>query len=226
MRGMSSMFGDSDGGQNTFFSDIPSSGSQGRRTSFRSSSPTPPGGSSQPSEITRPLKLSLEELYSGATKRLKVSRRLLSGATEDKVLEIEVQPGWKSGTKIRFPRAGNEQRGGESQDLVFVVEEKPHAVFQREENDLVCHIEIPLVDALTGGSGKKTVEALDGRKLQISFPAGIVRPGQQNIVVGEGMPIRKDGASRAKGDLRVTWDTVFPDRLTSAQKEGLRKVLG
>jgi DnaJ homolog subfamily B member 4 len=149
----------------------------------------------------------------------------LSGKTEEKVLEIEVLPGWKQGTKIRFPKAGNEVRDGESQDLVFVVEEKPHMVFERKDNDLTCKIEIPLVDALAGstGTGKKTVTALDRRQLQIGIPAGIVRPGQETRVVGEGMPIRKD---RKKGDLIVKWDVKFPEKLTPSQKEGIRKVLG
>ena len=93
--------------------------------------------------------MSLEDLYSGTTKHLKVGRRLLNGGTEDKVLEIQIHPGWKSGTKIRFPRAGNEQPNGEAQDLVFVVEEKPHDRFVRDGNDLVTTVKIPLVDALT-----------------------------------------------------------------------------
>jgi len=185
-----------------------------------------PAASASPSEISRPLKVSLEELYTGATKRLKVGRRLQNGTTEDKVLEIQIHPGWKSGTKIRFPKAGNEQPGGDAQDLVFVVEEKEHPTFTREGNDLVCRVKIPLVDALTEGGGKRTVEALDGRKLQVPVPKGIVKPGQESTMPGEGMPIRKDGSVKKKGDLIVKWEVVFPDRLTPAQKEGIRKVLG
>ncbi|KIJ13388.1 hypothetical protein PAXINDRAFT_81125, partial [Paxillus involutus ATCC 200175] len=180
----------------------------------------------QPSEITRPLKLSLEDLYIGATKHLKVSRKQTSGATEEKVLEIQVPPGWKSGTKIRFPRAGNEQPNGESQDLVFVVEEKPHPVFTRDEDDLICHLNIPLVEALTGSNSKKVVELLDGRKLQVPPPFGIVKPGQETRISGEGMPIRKPGSLKKKGDLIIRWDVQFPDRLTPSQKEGLQRVLG
>jgi DnaJ homolog subfamily B member 4 len=186
--------------------------------------------SSQPSEITRPLKISLEDLYHGSVKHLKVGRRLLDGTTEDKVLEIQVYPGWKSGTKIRFPRAGNEQQTGEAQDLVFVVEEKPHNVFKREGNDLVCQVPIPLVEALAGSSGsgrlKKTVVLLDGRRLQVPLPLGVVKPGQETTVSDEGMPIRKDGSAKKKGDLIVKWNVLFPDRLTPAQQEGIRKVLG
>lgn len=188
--------------------------------------PSTSSSASAPPETTRPLKLSLEDLYSGATKHLKVSRRLLGGSTEDKVLEIQVIPGWKSGTKIRFPRAGNEQPNGEAQDLVFVVEEKPHEVFTREGDDLICRLRIPLVDALTGADGKKTVVALDGRKLQIPLPGGVVKPNQETRIPNEGMPIRKQGSTKKKGDLIVRWDVVFPDRLTPTQKEGLKKLLG
>ncbi|KAF8239662.1 DnaJ-domain-containing protein [Tricholoma matsutake] len=199
-----------------------------RPTPTRQQSRSQPS-TSQSSEITRPLKVSLEELYHGSVKHLKVGRRLLNGTMEDKVLEIQVHPGWKSGTKIRFPRTGNEQQDGEAQDLVFVVEEKQHDVFKREGNDLVCEVPISLVEALAGSPGggrlKKTVDTLDGRKLQVAVPPGIVKPGQEMIVSGEGMPIRKDGSVRKKGDLIIKWNVVFPNRLTPAQQEGIRNLL-
>lgn len=199
---------------------------------FRSHSPrtsSPTRSSTQPSssEITRPLKVSLEELYSGATKRLKVGRRRLTGETDEKVLEIDVHPGWKSGTKIRFPKAGNEQYDGDAQDLVFVVEEKPHPVFTRDGNDLICRLQIPLVEALAGNREKRVVQALDGRRIPIPIPLdGVVKPDQEVRIAGEGMPIRKDGVVQRRGDLIAKFDIVFPDRLTPAQREGVRKVLG
>jgi len=192
-----------------------------------SSAVNPPGSSQASQDITRPLKVGLEELYTGTTKRLKIGRRLLDGTTEDKILEIQVHPGWKSGTKIRFPHAGNETQFGEAQDLVFVVEEKPHDRFTRDGNDLVTKVKIPLVEALSNeGVKKHVVEALDGRKLQVKVPNGIIKPGQETTVAGEGMPIRKDGSVKNKGDMVVKWEVVFPDRLTPAQKEGIKKVLG
>jgi len=152
----------------------------------------------------------------------------LDGSIEDKVLDIQIHPGWKSGTKIRFPKAGNEVELSDAQDLVFVVEEKPHGVFKREDNNLIANLKIPLVEALTGppGTKEKVLEMLDGRKLRVPFPAGVVKPGQQTKINGEGMPIRKDGAARNRGDLIVNWEIVFPDSLSASQKEGLRKVLG
>ena len=82
---------------------------------------------------------------------------------------VQMHPGWKSGTKIRFPRVGNEQQGGRAQDLVFVVEEKLDDVFSREGNDLYCRVRFSLVEALAGrndgGKVVTTVELLDGRKM-------------------------------------------------------------
>lgn len=183
----------------------------------------------KPSEVVRPLKLSLEELYNGSVKHLKIGRRLLNGSSEEKVLEINVLPGWKDGTKVRFPRAGNEvPPSGEAQDLVFVVETKPHETFERDNNDLICHVKIPLVEALAGApgpAGKKVVTLIDGRKLHVPVPFGIVKPDQETTIPGEGMPIRKEGATKKKGDLIVKWDVVFPSSLTSSQKEAVRKVL-
>ncbi|KAF8525953.1 hypothetical protein BU17DRAFT_83457 [Hysterangium stoloniferum] len=197
-------------------------------SSFRPASPDmgrQPNGPA-PAEVTRPLKVSLEDLYTGTTKRLKVSRRLMSGRTEDKVLEIEVQPGWKAGTKIRFPHAGNEQPPtGEAQDVVFVVEEKPHPRFSRDGNDLTTKLQLPLVDALTGSGGPQIIDHLDGRKIRISPPGAVVKPGAETKIIGEGMPIRKSTTGQNRGDLIVKWDVVFPDRLTPAQKEGVKKVL-
>ncbi|KAJ7593370.1 hypothetical protein C8J56DRAFT_930912 [Mycena floridula] len=193
------------------------------RQKFRSAQPS---SSRPPAEISRPLKVSLEDLYTGSVKHLKVGRRLVDGTTEDKILDIQIHPGWKVGTKIRFSGAGNEQANGQSQDLVFVVEEKPHPLFTRDGNDLVCRISIPLVEALTGVTGgKKVVELLDGRKLQVPVPSGIVKPNQETTVPREGMPIRKDGSMQSKGNLVVKWDVTFPTILTASQKEGLRKIL-
>ncbi|CCL99311.1 uncharacterized protein FIBRA_01327 [Fibroporia radiculosa] len=219
---MGTMFGDDDDGTGSFsFGGMPGGMPNGRPSPRGAGRPSSPAQS----EITRPLKVSLEDLYSGTTKHLKVGRKLLTGGTEDKVLDIHVQPGWKSGTKVRFSRAGNELPTGEAQDLVFVVEEKPHDRFVRDGNDLVSHLSISLVDALAGDGGKRTVEALDGRKLQVTIPSGIVKPGSQTVVPGEGMPIRKEGSTRRKGDLIIKWEVTFPDRLTLAQKESIRKVL-
>ena len=71
------------------------------------------------------------------------------------------------------------------------------------------------------------LRASDGdKKAPSDSPSDIVKPGQTMVIRGEGMPVRKAGAVKQKGDMTVKWEVVFPDRLTAAQKEGIQKVLG
>ena len=178
-----------------------------------------------PNEITRPLKVKLEDLLTGTTKRLKITRKLLSGEQEERVIEIDISPGYKAGTKIRFPHAGNEREGEEAQDLVFVVEEAPHDRFTRAGNDLNTTEKLLLVDALTGTGSTRTITGLDGKKIPVPVPVPVVKPGAQTKIPGHGMPIRKEGQVRSRGDLIVKWDIVFPDKLSTAQRDAVRAAL-
>ena len=66
-------------------------------------------------------------------------------------LEIKVQPGWKDGTKITFPGKGDEVPGRPPADLVFVVKQLPHPLFERRGNDLHLKVTITLKQAIGGG---------------------------------------------------------------------------
>ncbi|KAG9447798.1 hypothetical protein H6P81_013926 [Aristolochia fimbriata] len=172
------------------------------------------------------LTCSLEELYKGTTKKMKISREIadISGKTMtvEEILTIEVKPGWKKGTKITFPEKGNEQPNVIPADLVFIIDEKPHDVFTREGNDLVVTQKISLVEALTGYTVHLT--ALDGRKLTIPINNVVIHPNYEEVVPREGMPIPKEPSRR--GNLRIKFDVKFPSRLTADQKAGIKRLLG
>ena len=139
----------------------------------------------------------------------------------EEVLAIHIKPGWKKGTKITFPEKGNHEPGSAPGDLIFVIDEKPHALFKRDGNDLIIHQKISLLDALTGKTLKLTT--LDGRDLAIPVK-DIVKPDQELRIPNEGMPISKEPGKN--GNLRIKFDIKFPSRLTSEQKSELRRVLG
>ncbi|KAG2315437.1 hypothetical protein Bca4012_066255 [Brassica carinata] len=173
--------------------------------------------------IERQLPCSLEDLYKGITKKMKISRDVLDSSwrptTVEEILTIEIKPGWKKGTKITFPEKGNEQRGIIPSDLVFIVDEKPHAVFKRDGNDLVITQKIPLVEALTGYTAQVTT--LDGRTLTVPVN-NVISPTYEEVVKGEGMPIPKDPSR--KGNLRIKFNVKFPSRLTTEQKTGIKRM--
>ncbi|CAL1368057.1 unnamed protein product [Linum trigynum] len=169
---------------------------------------------------------SLEELYKGVKKKMKISRNVFDAASGrvrpvEEILTIEIKPGWKKGTKITFPEKGNQEPGIIPADVIFVVDEKPHPVYKRDGNDLVINQDISLLEALTGGS--LNLATVDGRNLMISL-TDIVKPGAEVVVPNEGMPISKEAGKR--GNLRIKMDVNYPSRLTAEQKSELRRVLG
>ncbi|XP_028777433.1 dnaJ homolog subfamily B member 4-like [Neltuma alba] len=175
--------------------------------------------------IENTLPCSLEELYKGTTKKMKISRELVdaSGKTlpVEEILTIEIKPGWKKGTKITFPEKGNEQPNVTPADLVFIIDEKPHSVFTRDGNDLIVTQKISLAEALTGYTVHLTT--LDGRTLNIPIN-NVIHPTYEEVVPKEGMPIAKDPSRR--GNLRIKFNIKFPTRLTSEQKAGIKRLLG
>ncbi|KAK1381305.1 Potyviral capsid protein interacting protein 1 [Heracleum sosnowskyi] len=166
------------------------------------------------SVVENKLVCGLEELYKGSKRKMKISRSVLDEhsklTTVEEILAIHIKPGWKKGTRITFPEKGNQEPGVTPGDLIFIVDEKPHAVFKRDGNDLVIHKRISLLDALTGKTIK--LATLDGRDLRIPIK-DIVKPGHEEVIPDEGMPISKEPGKR--GNLRIKFDIKFPSRLSS-----------
>ncbi|KAF8069569.1 psi1 [Scenedesmus sp. PABB004] len=174
------------------------------------------------------LALTLEELYTGTTKKLKVTRQVFDDAAgrsgrQSSVIEVPIKPGYKAGTKITFAGMGDREPGRPADDLVFVIAEKPHPVFTRRGNDLHAVLTLPLLDALRGGAGA-ALTSLDGRRVPVPLGAGPVQPGATVLVRGEGMPISKPPPGR-RGDLVVEARVTLP-ALSAAQLAALGEVLG
>lgn len=96
---------------------------------------------SQDPTIYYDLPVSLDEVYNGCTKKMKITRTAMGpdGRTpklETKTFEIEVKPGWKEGTKVRFHGEGDRVPNAAPADVVFVIRDKPHPQFKREGTDV------------------------------------------------------------------------------------------
>lgn len=180
------------------------------------------GGPSKPPPIVNKLNLSLEELFSGAEKKLRITRKRKNDRGEyvdtPKIVEIQVKPGWKAGTKITFEREGDERPGEVPADIVFEIAEQKHARFQRKGDDLVYQAQISLGQALTGVS--TSVQGLDGKAIAIQS-SEVVSPSTVKLLRGKGMPISKRPG--AFGDLRVEFQIQFPKTLTEMQKTKIRE---
>ncbi|KAJ3350493.1 hypothetical protein HDU83_009693 [Entophlyctis luteolus] len=213
-----SPFGNSSGG-------FPGGFPGGFASSMPSQKRGTPGSNSssrKPDPIKRQLPCSLEDLYLGNTKKLKITRKTIDGSVQEKILTISLKPGWKAGTKLTYANEGDEVARGVFQDMEFVVEEKQHPRFTRDGDDLKCTVELDLVDVLSGGSTKRSIETLDGRRIEVDM-TNLRNSAETRIVRGEGMPISKSPGS--KGNLIVTAAVRFPTGLGEAQKRELRRLL-
>jgi len=185
------------------------------------------GGVKRPaSQVEIDLPLTLDQLYNGCTKKLKITRKVFDPTTqsmreESNILEVNVKPGWKAGTKVTFQGKGDEYPGEAAQDIVFIIKEKPHAKFKREGNNLIYKAKISLKDALVGG-GTLTIMNLKNHPVHIKLD-NVISPSSKKIFANEGMPISKTPG--AFGDLIVDFDIKFPHSLTSSQKESLKNIL-
>ncbi|OBT66055.1 hypothetical protein VE03_03182 [Pseudogymnoascus sp. 23342-1-I1] len=171
--------------------------------------------------VERPLPISLEDLFKGTHKKMKFQQKTFDAdgkrTTKDRILEMDIKPGLKKGSKIKFQGVGDQEEGGR-QDLHFIVEEKQHPLFTREGDDIVLPLELDLKEALTGW--KRTVTTIDGKNLVID-KGGPTQPGSNDTYPDLGMP--KKGGGR--GNFVVRYNVKFPATLTGEQKKKLKEIL-
>ncbi|KAL9612095.1 MAG: hypothetical protein Q9167_003282 [Letrouitia subvulpina] len=216
------------GGEDLFaqFGGLGGNGGGGGRSRYRESggggrrrAPTP-----EVTIVEKPLPLSLEELFTGKQKKMRIKRKTYEETSgkrkmEDKLLDIEIKPGYKAGTKIKFKGVGDQEEGG-TQDLHFIIKETEHPVFKREDDNLRTYVELDLKEALTGWT--RTLPTIDGKQFTLT-KAGPTGPGFTEIYPDRGMPKSKKPSER--GDMIVEVKVKFPTSLTLAQKSQLKDIL-
>jgi DnaJ family protein B protein 5 len=179
----------------------------------------------QDQPVEHDLYVTLDEIYTGCVKKMKISRQVLgpdgTPKKEDKYVSINVKPGWKSGTKVTFQKEGDQIKGRIPADIVFIIRDKPHPLFRREGADLRYVARLTLKQALCGVIFE--VPTMTGEKLRISTKHEIIKPNTVKRVQGYGLPNPKDPAK--KGDLLIAFDIRFPTNLTPTQKELLGDML-
>lgn len=132
-------------------------------------------------------------------------------------ISVKIPAGVDSNSRIRVSGGGEAgDRGGSPGDLYVYITVRPHKIFQREGNDVICEVPISFVQAALGD--KIEVPTLDGR-VEISVPAG-VQSGTILRMKGKGIP-RLRGSGR--GDQHVRVKVLTPQKLTAKQKSLLQE---
>jgi len=135
-----------------------------------------------------------------------------------KTLAVKIPAGVDDGDRIRLSGEGEAGvNGGPPGDLYVVIHLKPHAVFERNGDDLHCEMPISFTHAAIGGEIE--IPTLDG-SAKIKVPAE-TQTGQVFRLRGKGI---KGVRSTYPGDLLCEVVVETPVRLTDRQKELLREL--
>jgi molecular chaperone DnaJ len=134
-----------------------------------------------------------------------------------KNIPLDIPAGVDTGVRLHMSNAGEAgQAGGAHGDLYFEIKVAHDDVFSRDNDDLLCTLEVQMTDAILGTI--VTVPGLDG---DVSIE---VKPGTQGSEV---ITVKDRGITRlrgsGRGDLKVGVHIVTPSKLSSKEKELIQK---
>jgi curved DNA-binding protein len=167
-------------------------------------------GARQPQQLDQehPIQVTLEEAFHGTTRSLQWEN--------GKRVEARIPRGVRTGSKVRLSGQGG-ATDGRAGDLYLKVEVLPHALYERDGDDLRMTLAVDLFTALLGG--KVNVPTLD-KSVNLTIPEG-TRNGKTFRLTKLGMPkLRKPDE---RGDLYVTISIDLPAKLSDEEKRIVRE---
>lgn len=136
---------------------------------------------------------------------------------QERSLDVSIPAGIDDGMRLRLSGEGEAGvAGGPAGDLYVEVHVTHDPVFSRSENDLLCTLSVPMVDAVLGGT--TTVETFDG-PIDVQLRSG-VQSGEVITVKDHGVGRLRGGG---RGDLRVGVQVVTPEKLSTKQRHTIEQ---
>ena len=138
--------------------------------------------------------------------------------SESDTIAVKVPPGVANGNFIPIRDMGDAgPRGGPSGDLIVLIEEKPHPLFERDGDDLHLEVQVPYSIMALGGT--VTVPTLAGAAAPLEIPSGTLG-GAKVKLRGKGLP----GLRGGHGDLVAHLRVQVPSRIAGDEKKLLEQL--
>lgn len=135
---------------------------------------------------------------------------------ETRKIKVKIPRGVSTGMRLKLSGEGESGLSGAPPgDLYVEIFVEPHEFFEREGDDLVCHVPVSFVQAALGTHLE--VPTIDGAE-KVSIAQG-TQPGDTLRLYGKGIPRLR---GRGRGDQIIIIDVRTPINLTRKQKELLR----
>ena len=140
--------------------------------------------------------------------------------TKENIVDVDIPKGAIEGMSLNLQGYGNApyRMNGRYGDFIIDLLQTPHNVFRRNGDDLIRDLEIPVIDAILGGS--VTVETINGKKLTVKINQG-TEDGHLIRFAGYGMP--KYGTNMY-GDMYCEVRLRLPNELTFEEKKLLEEL--
>jgi DnaJ-class molecular chaperone len=160
-------------------------------------------------DIEHEVELTLEEAFHGATRRISIKQ-----GGHARTVDVRIPAGVKDGSRVRAAGEGESgANGGSSGDLYLRVRLRPHAVFERDGDDLRTKVAVPVTTAVLGGEAN--VPTISG-SVRLKIPE-TTQNGQVFRLKGHGMPVI--GKAEQRGDLYAAAEIQLPRSLTREQRQ-------
>ena len=155
------------------------------------------------------MELTLEEAFHGATRRISIKQ-----GGHARSVDVRIPPGVKDSSRVRAAGEGETgANGGASGDLYLRVKLKPHALFERDGNDLRTKVAVPVTTAVLGGEAN--VPTITG-SVRLKIPE-TTQNGQVFRLKAHGMPLL--GKSNERGDLYAAVEIQLPRAMNKDQRQ-------
>ncbi|MCK4653567.1 MAG: molecular chaperone DnaJ, partial [Candidatus Cloacimonetes bacterium] len=139
-------------------------------------------------------------------------------STKTKTISINIPAGVSEGQYIRLRGQGNRGiRGGTYGDILVLIHEKEHNIFERQDADLMCEFPISFSQAALGA--EILCPTLSG-KVKMKVPPG-TQSGKIFRLRSQGLPHVN---SPYHGDLFVKVRVITPTKLNTDEKELLNRL--
>ena len=139
---------------------------------------------------------------------------------KDSVISVKIEKGMLPGAEIKYAGLGNASPNGSGPngDLFVFIDEKSHDLFEREGDNLIFNIEVPVIDAMLGC--EVTVPTIDGKKLTAKIPSGTVDGTNLRF---KGYGLQALGKPK-RGDMFGIVKLVLPTKLNDEERKILSKL--
>jgi len=162
-------------------------------------------------DMEQQVEITLEEAFNGTQRTFSI---LDTRSGETRTVEVKIPAGATEGLRVRVAGKGDPGlAGAPAGDLYLIVKIKPHALFEREGDDLQTRVPTPLYTAILGG--EVMVPTPKGGQLALKIPAETSN-AQRIRLAGQGMP-RLNGTGR--GDLYAEITVQLPKNLSTREKD-------